>query len=60
MPIVSIEEEILERIRFGHRIPAEPGSSGMAKAIGPNGELVAILEAIEGDEEWQPRKVFQG
>lgn len=60
LPIISVEGDILERIRFGHRIPAEQGSSGMAKAIGPDGELVAVLEAIEGDNEWHPRKVFQG
>jgi tRNA pseudouridine55 synthase len=59
-PVVRLEGEMLERIRFGHRIPAEAGSKGIARAIGPNGELVAILEAVEDAEEWHPRKVFQG
>jgi hypothetical protein len=36
------------------------GSDGMAKAIGPDGDLVAILEAVEGSQEWHPRKVFLG
>lgn len=57
---VAVDAEGLELIRFGHRIPAEPGSSGMAKAVGPDGELIAILEAVEGGAEWHPRKVFLG
>lgn len=57
---VVVDAEGLEKIRFGHRIPAAPGSSGMAKAVGPDGELVAILEAVEGGAEWHPRKVFLG
>jgi len=57
---VAVDVEGQERIRFGHRIPAAPGSSGMAKAVGPDGELIAILEAVEGGAEWHPRKVFLG
>ncbi len=57
-PAVEVDEEALKEIRNGHRIPAEPGSSGMAKAIGPDGELVAILEAVEDGSAWHPRKVF--
>ncbi|MEW6567063.1 MAG: tRNA pseudouridine(55) synthase TruB [Chloroflexota bacterium] len=59
-PSVQLDAEGLEKVRFGHRIPAEPGSSGMAKAVGPDGELIAILEAVEGGAEWHPRKVFLG
>ncbi len=55
---VSVSGEDLERIRFGHRIAAPPGAQGMAKAIGPDGELVAILEAVADAPEWHPRKVF--
>jgi tRNA pseudouridine55 synthase len=57
-PTVSVQGEDLERIRFGHRIPAEADSHGMAKAVTPEGELVAILEAVEETREWHPRKVF--
>jgi polyferredoxin len=32
--------------------------TGMARGIGPDGDLVAILEAVEGGERWHPRKVF--
>jgi tRNA pseudouridine55 synthase len=55
---VSLSAEDLEKIRFGHRIAAPPGAQGMAKAIGPDGELVAILEAVADAPEWHPRKVF--
>jgi len=58
LPMVKVEGDNLERIRFGQRIPAEPGSSGMARAIGPDGELVAVLEVVEEGKEWHLRKVF--
>ena len=60
LPIVEVEGEDLERIRNGRRIQAGMGSSGTARAIGPNGDLVAILEVVEGGEKWHPRKVFLG
>ena len=58
LPIVEVAGDNLELIRVGHRIPAEPGSDGMARAIGPDGELIAILEAVERGKKWHPRKVF--
>jgi len=58
LEIVRVREEDLERIRFGRSIPAERESQGMARGVGPDGELVAILEAVEGSAEWHPRKVF--
>lgn len=57
-PMVKVEGDNLELIRFGRRIPAEPGSSGMARAIGPDGELIAVLEIVEEGKKWHPRKVF--
>jgi hypothetical protein len=30
----------------------------MAKAVSADGELLAILEAVEESNEWHPRKVF--
>lgn len=57
-PMVKVEGDNLEFIRFGRRIPAEPGSSGMARAIGPDGELIAVLEIVEEGKKWHPRKVF--
>ena len=60
LPTVEVEGKNLDLIRNGHRIPANIGSDGMARAIGPDGDLVAILEAVEGGQEWHPRKVFLG
>lgn len=59
-PIVKIDEETLKIIRHGHRIPAIPGSSGMARGVTSDGELVAVLEAVEGGNYWHPRKVLAG
>lgn len=60
LPVVEVEGETLELLRNGHRIPAEPGATGVAKAIGPDGDLVALLEVVDGENEYQPRKVFIG
>jgi tRNA pseudouridine55 synthase len=57
-PIVELSQEDLNQVRYGHRISAAPDSSGMARAISPEGELVAILEAVEDGTLWHPRKVF--
>lgn len=58
LPIVKLEEPELERIRNGLRIPSSDGAAGMARALAPDGELVAILVSAGGGREWQPRKVF--
>jgi tRNA pseudouridine55 synthase len=58
LPIVTVEEPELEKIRNGLRIPASEGAAGMARALAPDGELVAILVFAEDGREWQPRKVF--
>ena len=58
LPIVTVEEPELERIRNGMRIPSRDGAAGMARALAPDGELVAILVSAENGREWQPRKVF--
>lgn len=57
-PKVSVTEEDLEKIRHGHRLIAEEGSVGFARGVGPDGELVAVLEAVEDGSLWHPRKVF--
>lgn len=58
LPIVEMSVEALQLIRNGHRIPAEDGSRGFARAIDPDGDLAAVLEAVEGGAMWHPRKVF--
>lgn len=57
-PLVVLDEGQTDRVRRGHRIPAAPGSTGLACGLDAAGELVAILKpAVEGTE-WQPHKVF--
>jgi tRNA pseudouridine55 synthase len=55
-PAVELDAEMLEKVRNGHRIPAQEGSQGMARAVSEQGDLVAVIE-VAGNE-WQPRKVF--
>jgi len=57
-PVIELDIDKVELIRHGHRIPAEPGSTGWARAITQQGDLVALLEVDAESGEWQPRKVF--
>ncbi len=57
-PMLELEAEQVELIRHGHRIEAEPGATGMARAVTQQGDLVALLEIDPESGEWQPRKVF--
>jgi tRNA pseudouridine55 synthase len=54
---VPVDEAAVAQLRDGHRIPADQ-AAGLAKALGPDGELVAILEAADEGATWHPRKVF--
>jgi len=55
---LELTPEDLDKIKFGQRIPAESGSSGWARGLSEQGDLIALLEAAEGEDTWQPRKVF--
>ena len=57
-PGVELDTDQTEAIRHGHRIPAEPGSAGIARGINQQGELVALIEFDPATQEWQPKKVF--
>ncbi len=57
-PALELDVDQVEAVRHGHRVPAEPASTGMARGISQQGELVALLEVDESTMEWQPRKVF--
>ena len=57
-PMVELSSEMVDKVRHGHRIPAEPGSPSMVRGITEQGDLVALLQFIEEDNEWQPKKVF--
>jgi len=58
LPRINVEGKIFEDVTFGRLIPADSSASGMAVAIGPDGDLVAILEAVEDGAKWHPKKVF--
>jgi tRNA pseudouridine55 synthase len=55
---ITLDADLLEQVRHGHRFPAEEGRTGWARAISEQGDLVALLEVVEETQEWQPRKVF--
>jgi tRNA pseudouridine55 synthase len=55
---IVLDGELLETVRHGHRFPNTDGSTGWARALSEQGDLVALLEADEATGEWQPKKVF--
>ncbi len=57
-PALDLNAEQVDAVRHGHRVPALPGVTGMARGISEQGELVALLEVDPATQEWQPRKVF--
>jgi tRNA pseudouridine55 synthase len=57
-PMIELDADEVELVRHGHRVPAEEGQTGWARAVSQQGDLVALVEVIEEDMEWQPRKVF--
>jgi tRNA pseudouridine55 synthase len=57
-PMVELDPDQVELIRHGHRVPADPGSTGWARGVSMQGDLVALLEFDADTQEWQPRKVF--
>lgn len=58
LPIVRVSGKTFDDIKNGRRIPITGELSAMARAIGPDGDLVAVLEAVEDGTRWHPRKVF--
>ena len=58
LPIVNLAPEELELVRNGLGIAPRNAYVGLARALAPNGELAAILEARDGSQQWHPRKVF--
>jgi hypothetical protein len=48
----------LQDVMNGRQIPAEGKPEGLARAIGPDGDLIAILQAAEVAGMWHPKKVF--
>jgi tRNA pseudouridine55 synthase len=54
---VALSAEDAMKVRNGIAIAAQAGSAGRARAVDPEGELVAVVEADQNGL-WQPRKVF--
>lgn len=55
-PMVELSADETELLRHGHRVDAEPDAPQWARALTEQGDLVALVENIDG--QWQPRKVF--
>jgi tRNA pseudouridine55 synthase len=55
---VQLTAEEAEKLRNGIAISAPEGATGRARALAPEGELLAVLEADPQAGTWQPRKVF--
>ncbi|KAA3643067.1 MAG: tRNA pseudouridine(55) synthase TruB [Chloroflexi bacterium] len=53
---IELDGEQFETVKNGNPIPAESGDEGWARALSPEGDLVALVE-VDNDE-WRPRKVF--
>lgn len=61
-PAVELTPDEVEEVRHGHRIPVlHGGEHQWVRGISTQGELIALMEQIEGENAqklWQPRKVF--
>ncbi len=57
-PMVELNADDVELVRHGHRVTGDPGSTGWARGVSQQGDLVALMEFDPETSEWQPRKVF--
>ena len=60
-PSRELSFDEVDLVRHGHRVPVEEAPENpddWVRAISQQGELVALLEYMPEDKEWQPRKVF--
>jgi tRNA pseudouridine55 synthase len=57
-PSIELNSDQVDAVRHGHRIKADPVAGKLARGISQQGELVALLEYDETQNEWQPKKVF--
>jgi len=57
---IVLTPDQIDEVSHGHRVPGEANlEHGLkARAIGEDGELVALVEYDSETNEWQPRKVF--
>ena len=60
-PSRELSHEEVDMVRHGHRVPADTPPENIdnwVRAISEQGELVALMEYLPDEQEWQPRKVF--
>ena len=63
-PSVELDPDEVEEVRHGHRVAAEPEAElgSMVRGISMAGELVALMERVDNEEDnspqWQPKIVF--
>ena len=60
-PSRELNYEEVDLVRHGHRVPVEDAPENpdhWVRGISEQGELVALLEYLPEEKEWQPRKVF--
>jgi tRNA pseudouridine55 synthase len=58
LPEIKLEGSSLEDVFNGRQIQSVGQAEGLARGIGPDGDLVALLESTEDGLSWHPRKVF--
>lgn len=58
LPIVELSPEQQTEIQNGRRIERDSQDGELARAVGTEGLLVALLEAVKDGSQWHPRKVF--
>jgi len=57
-PSITLNNEEVDLVRHGHRIPRNELLEGQVRAITEQGELVALMEADSETAEYKPKKVF--
>ena len=58
-PALELNHEQVDSVRHGHRVTGlGPEHGTWARGISEQGELVALLEYVPENNDWQPRKVF--
>jgi len=58
LPALMLGTEDIQTLKLGGRLPSAEGNPGLARALAPDGCLVAIVEWVEALHAYQPRKVF--
>jgi tRNA pseudouridine55 synthase len=60
-PSRELTFEEVDLVRHGHRVPVDvppENADHWVRAVSQQGELVALMEYLPEEKEWQPRKVF--